>query len=140
MTNSTSKNKTRNFRFLRLRCGFFSMEYRSYNTCEKIIENVKRKLDIENTNGKIVKKNMKCKIEKNVNLEKKCNRKIVNRDNGIENSKLNGNCKCKKNNAKIENVNTGMKIAEQIVRIGSALSGLLQPLRIVFVKRMAMMT
>ncbi len=44
------------------------------------------------------------------------------------------------NRAKIDNVNTGMKIAEQIVRIGSALSGLLQPLRIVFVKRMAMMT
>jgi len=132
-----TSNKIRNFRFLRFRCGFFSMEYRSCSTCEKIIENVKRKSNVRNTKEKIVKENTKCEIVKNVKLAKKCNRKIVKQDIGIGNSNFNG--KCKRNGVKIENVNIGLKIIERIARIGSALSGLLPSIRTVFVKRIAIM-
>ena len=125
MSTITSK-KIRNFRVLTLRCGFFSIEYQNYITHEKIIENMKEKL-----NGKIVRKNTKYKIEK---IVKRNDRKIVEKNMKIENRKLNGNNIIERKNMKIENVSIGLKIVEQIVRIGSALSGLLPSTRYVLVR------
>ncbi|MCH7647294.1 MAG: hypothetical protein IIA83_01630 [Thaumarchaeota archaeon] len=132
-----TSNKIRNFRFLTLRCGFFSIEYQSNSIHEKIIENMKEK-----SNRKIVEKNMKIdnrKLNGNNIIEKK-NMKIDNRKlNGsniiekknmkIDNRKLNGNCKCEQKKIKLDRMKIGLNIIEQIVRIGSALSGLLPSMR-----------
>lgn len=122
--NIITSKKSRNFRVLTLRCGFFSIECQSYITHEKIIENMKEK-----SNGKIVRKNTKYKIEK---IVKRNDRKIVEKNMKIENRKLNGNNIIEKKNMKIENVSIGLKIVEQIVRIGSALSGLLPSKYVMF--------
>lgn len=85
----------------------------------------------EKSNGKIVRKNTKCKIEK---IVKRNDRKIVEKNMKIDSRKLNGNNIIEKKNMKIENVSIGLKIVEQIVRIGSALSGLLPSMRHVLLR------
>ena len=105
MTLVTS-TRIRNFRFLILRCGFLRVEYQSDSTNEKIIEN---KLD---------------RIEKSNRID---SRKIDRKNMKIDSRKINRNCKC--NKIKIGKMKIGLKIVEQIVRIGSALSGLLPSIR-----------
>jgi len=109
-----------------LRCGFFSIEYQSNRICKKISKNMKGK-----SNEKIVGKNIKCEIEK---IVKRNDRKIMKQNMKIENKKSNRNNIIKKKDMKIQNVSIGLKIVEQIVRIGSALSGLLPSTRYVLVR------
>lgn len=135
MTEKTS-NKIGNFKFLKFRCGFFSMEYRSNNTYE-MVENMKRKSNVGNTNGKIIRKNIKCEIGKNAKLQRKLDRKIVNRNMKLDSRKSNGNSIYEKNVMKIDIVKNGLEILERIARIGSALSGLLPSTRYTLLKRVA---
>ena len=68
-------------------------------------------------------------------MKEKSNRKIVEKNMKIDNRKLNGNCKCNKNKIKLDRMEIGLKIVEQIVRIGSAFSGLLPSIRYVLVRQ-----
>ena len=65
--------------------------------------------------------------------------KNIEKNMKIDNRKLNGNCKCEQKKIKLDRIEIGLKVVEQIVRIGSALSGLLPSIRTVFVKRIAIM-
>ena len=53
----------------------------------------------------------------------------------IYNRKLNGNCKCEQKKIKLDRIEIGLKVVEQIVRIGSALSGLLPSIRYALVRQ-----
>jgi len=79
----------------------------------------------EKSNEKIVRKNTKCEIRKIEKIVERDDRKIMRQNVKIDSRKLNGNYKCEQKKRKLNRVNIGLKIVEQIVRIGSALSGLL---------------
>ncbi len=135
MTTITS-TKIRNFRFLTLRCSFLRIEYQSNRTHEKIIENINEKSNgIEKLNGKIVRKNVKCGIGKIEIMANRNGEKVMKKNRKIDNRKLNRNCKCNKKKIKLDRIEIGLRIVEKIVRIGSALSGLLPSIRQDLTKR-----
>ncbi len=125
MTRATSSN-TRDMTSLKIRCGFFGIEYKK-NTCGKISESTK-------TKSTRIKMN-----RKNIGFEntKKLNRKIEKNNIKVQNRKLNQ--KNTNNSRKMNNLRNGLNIIEQIVRIGSALSGLL-PMRLRLIRQTVLYT
>ena len=116
MTKTTSTNN-RNHRFLKFRCSFFSIEY----TSERISENIsKNSVHVE----KIVRKNSECDRKNRLRFGMKCSKKI-NHAKEL----------CKKSNENsTKDMDRKFKIVEGIIRIGSALSGLLPPIHMKLVK------
>lgn len=128
MTTTTS-TKIRNFKFLMLRYRRFSIEYQSYGTDVKIVRNPNEKSnEIDNENVKVVRKNTKYGIGKNVKLERRYVKETRNQDNR-DKKIANVNCKCTQNKIRIDRIRIGLRIVEQIAKIGSALSGLLPSIR-----------